>query len=111
MLALLRGGVVPPAETVTRLTQLVCEDGSVTSILIGPDEFCDGDPMTTGLVALVLDEAGGHDATVAKARAYLKKAQLRSGAFPGYNGSTTGSVPATAYAAQALRALGEVRAA
>ncbi|MFD8106933.1 prenyltransferase/squalene oxidase repeat-containing protein [Streptomyces microflavus] len=111
VLALLRGGAVPPAETVTRLTQLVCEDGSVTSILIGPDEFCDGDPMTTGLVALVLDEAGGHDAVVAKNVAYLKKAQLRSGAFPGYNGSTTGSVPATAYAAQALRALGEVRAA
>ncbi len=36
MLALLRGGVVPPADTVTRLTQLVCEDGSVTSILIRP---------------------------------------------------------------------------
>lgn len=111
VLALLRGGVVPPADTVTRLTQLVCEDGSVTSILIGPGENCDGDPMTTGLVALVLDEAGGHDATVAKSVAYLKKAQLRSGAFPAFNGSTVGSVPATAYAAQALRALGEVRAA
>ncbi|MET7874984.1 prenyltransferase/squalene oxidase repeat-containing protein [Streptomyces cyaneofuscatus] len=111
VLALLRGGVVPPANTVTRLTQLVCEDGSVTSILIGPGENCDGDPMTTGLVALVLDEAGGHDATVAKSVAYLKKAQLRSGAFAAFNGSTVGSVPATAYAAQALRALGEVRAA
>ncbi|MGC5266748.1 prenyltransferase/squalene oxidase repeat-containing protein [Streptomyces cyaneofuscatus] len=111
VLALLRGGVVPPADTVTRLTQLVCEDGSVTSILIGPGENCDGDPMTTGLVALVLDEAGGHDATVAKSVAYLKKAQLRSGAFPAFNGSTVGSVPATAYAAQALRALGQVRAA
>lgn len=111
VLALLRGGVVPPADTVTRLTQLVCDDGSVTSILIGPDEHCDGDPMTTGLVALVLDEAGGHDATVAKNLAYLKKAQLRSGAFAAYNGSTTGSVPATAYAAQALRALGGTRAA
>ncbi|MFJ9526678.1 prenyltransferase/squalene oxidase repeat-containing protein [Streptomyces cyaneofuscatus] len=111
VLALLRGGVVPPADTVTRLTQLVCEDGSVTSILIGPGENCDGDPMTTGLVALVLDEAGGNDATVAKSVAYLKKAQLRSGAFPAFNGSTVGSVPATAYAAQALRALGQVRAA
>lgn len=111
VLALLRGGVAPPAETVTRLTQLVCEDGSVTSILIGPGEFCDGDPMTTGLVALVLDEAGGHDTTVARSVAYLKKAQLRSGAFPAYNGSAVGSVAATAYAAQALRALGEIRAA
>ncbi|MFF3093037.1 prenyltransferase/squalene oxidase repeat-containing protein [Streptomyces cyaneofuscatus] len=111
VLALLRGGVVPPADTVTRLTQLVCEDGSVTSILIGPGENCDGDPMTTGLVALVLDEAGGHDATVAKSVAYLRKAQLRSGAFAAFNGSTVGSVPATAWAAQALRALGQVRAA
>ncbi|MEU3975429.1 prenyltransferase/squalene oxidase repeat-containing protein [Streptomyces bacillaris] len=111
VLALLRGGVVPPADAVTRLTQLVCEDGSVTSILIGPGEHCDGDPMTTGLVALVLDEAGGQDAAVAKTVAYLKKAQLRSGAFPPYNGATTGSVAATAYAAQALRALGEARAA
>ncbi|WP_405510259.1 terpene cyclase/mutase family protein [Streptomyces cyaneofuscatus] len=111
VLALLRGGVVPPADAVTRLTQLVCEDGSVTSILIGPGENCDGDPMTTGLVALVLDEVGGHDATVAKSVAYLKKAQLRSGAFAAFNGSTVGSVPATAYAAQALRALGQVRAA
>ncbi|MFD4028392.1 prenyltransferase/squalene oxidase repeat-containing protein [Streptomyces sp. NPDC058576] len=107
VLALLRGGVEPPADAVTRLTQLVCQDGSVTSILIRPGENCDGDPMTTGLVALVLKEAGGQDAVVAKARTYLKKAQLRSGAFPPYNGATTGSVAASAYAAQALRALGD----
>ncbi|MEU5371255.1 prenyltransferase/squalene oxidase repeat-containing protein [Streptomyces sp. NPDC005951] len=107
VLALLRGGVDRPAGTEERLTQLVCQDGSVTSILIRPDEYCDGDPMTTGLVALVLDEAGGHEAAVAKMRSYLKKAQLTSGAFPAYNGATTGSVAPTAYAAQALRALGD----
>ncbi|MEW1612974.1 prenyltransferase/squalene oxidase repeat-containing protein [Streptomyces sp. NPDC088744] len=111
VLAPLRGGVVPPAGTVTRLTQLICDDGSVTSILISAGEYCDGDPMTTGLVAQVLAEAGGHDTAVARMLAYLKKAQLRSGAYPPSNGATTGSVPATAYAAQALRALGEVRAA
>ncbi|MFE7346884.1 prenyltransferase/squalene oxidase repeat-containing protein [Streptomyces griseus] len=107
VLALLRGGVEPPAGTVDRLTQLVCQNGSVTSILIRPGENCDGDPATTGLVALVLDEAGGQDAAVAKARTYLKKAQLESGAFPLSTGETTGSVTATAYAAQALRALGD----
>ncbi|ARF76918.1 peptidase [Kitasatospora albolonga] len=109
VLALLRGGIVPPAETVTRLTRLVCQDGSVSYILIGPGENCDGDPATTGLVALVLHKAGGHDAVVAKTLAYLKKAQLTSGAFPSSNHDTTGSVTATAYAAQALRALGETR--
>ncbi|MFI1224847.1 MULTISPECIES: prenyltransferase/squalene oxidase repeat-containing protein [unclassified Streptomyces] len=107
VLALLRGGVEPPAGTVARLTQLVCADGSVTSILISPGEYCDGDPATTGLVAQVVAEAGGQDAAVARMRAYLKKAQLESGAFPPYNGATTGSIAATAYAAQALRALGD----
>lgn len=107
VLALLRGGVEPPADAVTRLTRLVCQDGSVTSILIRPGENCDGDPMTTGLVALVLKEAGGQDAVVAKARAYLRKAQLKSGAFPASNGATTGSVATSGYAAQALRALGD----
>ncbi|UPT40152.1 MULTISPECIES: prenyltransferase/squalene oxidase repeat-containing protein [Streptomyces] len=107
VLALLRGGVERPAGTEERLTRLVCEDGSVTGILISPGEYCDGDPATTGLVALVLDEAGGHEAAVAAMRTYLKKAQLTSGAFPASNGATTGSVAATAYAAQALRALGD----
>ncbi|WEH36692.1 terpene cyclase/mutase family protein [Streptomyces sp. AM 4-1-1] len=107
VLALLRGGEVPPAPAVDRLTQLQCQDGSFTSILIRPGEYCDGDPATTGLVALVLRQAGGHDTAVAKARTYLGKAQLQGGGFPGYNGSSTGSVAATAYAAQALRTLGD----
>ncbi|WNI27134.1 prenyltransferase/squalene oxidase repeat-containing protein [Streptomyces sp. ITFR-16] len=107
VLALLRADAVPPAAAVERLTQLQCDDGGVTGILIGPDEYCDGDPATTGLVALALKEAGGRDAAVAKARTYLKKAQSENGSFAGYTGSATGSVHATAYAAQALRALGD----
>ncbi|MEU9406779.1 prenyltransferase/squalene oxidase repeat-containing protein [Streptomyces sp. NPDC048281] len=107
VLALLRAAVTPPAATVDRLTQLQCADGGITSILIGPGEYCDGDPATTGLVALVLQKAGGHNDAVAKARTYLTKAQRADGAFPGYTGSPTGSVYATAYAAQALRALGD----
>ncbi|MFD7716336.1 prenyltransferase/squalene oxidase repeat-containing protein, partial [Streptomyces sp. NPDC059814] len=105
LLAVLRSGAVPPAATAERLTQLQCDGGGVTSILIRPGEYCDGDPATTGLVALALHAAGGQDAAVAEARTYLKKAQREDGAFPGYTGSTTGSVHATAYAAQALRAL------
>ncbi|MFJ3895514.1 prenyltransferase/squalene oxidase repeat-containing protein [Streptomyces sp. NPDC090083] len=107
VLALLRAGTTPPADTLARLTQLQCADGGITDILIRPGEFCDGDPATTGLVALVLRKAGGHDDAVAKARAYLGTAQRADGAFPGYTGSTTGSVAATAYAAEALRALGD----
>ncbi|MFJ5265259.1 prenyltransferase/squalene oxidase repeat-containing protein [Streptomyces sp. NPDC088387] len=107
VLALLRAGRTPPADAVDRLTQVQCRDGGITSILIREGEFCDGDPATTGLVALVLDAAGGHDEAVTKARSYLTGAQRADGAFPGYTGATTGGVYATAYAAQALRALGD----
>ncbi|MDT0467918.1 prenyltransferase/squalene oxidase repeat-containing protein [Streptomyces gibsoniae] len=107
VLALLRAGVTPPAATVDRLTQLQCKDGGITGILIRPGEYCDGDPATTGLVALVLHKADGHEDAVAKARTYLTQGQRADGAFLGYTGSTTGSITATAYAAQALRALGD----
>ncbi|WNI33552.1 prenyltransferase/squalene oxidase repeat-containing protein [Streptomyces sp. ITFR-6] len=107
LLAVLRSGATPPTAAVERLTQLQCDDGGVTSILIRPGEYCDGDPATTGLAVLALREAAGQDADVAKARTYLRKAQREDGAFPGYTGSTAGSVQATAYAAQALRALGD----
>ncbi|MFC4331038.1 prenyltransferase/squalene oxidase repeat-containing protein [Streptomyces andamanensis] len=109
VLALLRAGQTPPAASVDRLARLQCKDGGITSILIRPGEYCDGDPATTGLVALVLHRAGGHDDTVDAARTYLTESQSADGAFPGYTGSTTGSVTATAYAAQALRALGDTR--
>ncbi|MFF2960266.1 prenyltransferase/squalene oxidase repeat-containing protein [Streptomyces sp. NPDC057963] len=107
VLALLRAGVEPPAAAVDRLTQVQCDGGGITSILIRPGEYCDGDPATTGVVTLALHRAGGHEAAVTRARAYLKKAQREDGSFPGYTGATTGSVTATAYAAQALRAVGD----
>ncbi|MFJ3659951.1 prenyltransferase/squalene oxidase repeat-containing protein [Streptomyces sp. NPDC090119] len=108
VLALLRAGHEPPAETVDRLTQVQCKDGGVTSILIRPGENCDGDAATTGLVALALEKAGGHTAAVTKARDYLMRNQRDDGAFPGSTGSDTGDVIATSYAAQALRALGRI---
>nr|WP_046501183.1 prenyltransferase/squalene oxidase repeat-containing protein [Streptomyces odonnellii] len=107
VLALLRAGTTPPAAAVDRLTQVQCANGGITSILIRPGEYCDGDPATTGLAALVLHKAGGHDDAVAKARTYLGETQRADGAFPGYTGAPSGSVYATAYAAQALRALGD----
>ncbi|MGW0948612.1 prenyltransferase/squalene oxidase repeat-containing protein [Streptomyces sp. NPDC002623] len=107
VLALLRAGATPPTAAVDRLTRLQCNDGGITGILIRPGEYCDGDPATTGLVALVLHKAGGHDDAVTKARTYLTKSQRQDGAFSGYTGSTTGNVYATACAAQALRALGD----
>ncbi|MGW4287167.1 prenyltransferase/squalene oxidase repeat-containing protein [Streptomyces sp. NPDC004673] len=106
VIALVRAGQKPPAETLDRLTQVQCEDGGVTSILIQPGENCDGDAATTGLVALALNKAGGHTAAVTKARDYLARNQRDDGAFPGFTGSDTGDVIATSYAAQALRALG-----
>ncbi|MEU8826500.1 prenyltransferase/squalene oxidase repeat-containing protein [Streptomyces sp. NPDC048636] len=106
-LALLRAKVAPPAEAIARLTQVQCKDGGVTSVLIRPGENCDGDAASTALVALVLHMADGQDKAVQQARTYLKKAQREDGSFPGYTGATDGSVIATAYAAQALRALGD----
>ncbi|MFF3641688.1 prenyltransferase/squalene oxidase repeat-containing protein [Streptomyces sp. NPDC002564] len=109
VLALLRAGEKPPTATVDRLTQVQCRDGGVTGVLIRTGENCDGDPATTGLVALVLKKAGGHTTQVGKARDYLAKVQRDDGAFTAYTGSSAGDVTATAYAAQALRALGETR--
>ncbi|CAM5454276.1 hypothetical protein SCALM49S_06613 [Streptomyces californicus] len=111
MLALLRGAVEPPAATVTRLAQQACPYGSVSSTFIRPGENCTGYPMSTALVAPVLKAVGGHDAAVTKARTYLRKAQSETGAFLAYEGAPAASVTTTAYAAQALRALGETKAA
>ncbi|WP_374230036.1 prenyltransferase/squalene oxidase repeat-containing protein [Streptomyces sp. OfavH-34-F] len=109
VLALLRAGEKPDTASVERLVQVQCKDGGITSILIQPGERCEGDAGTTGLIALVLHTAGGYDDAVTKARDYLAKEQLDTGAFPGWTGSTTGDVIATAYAAQTLRAAGDTK--
>ncbi|CAM5450139.1 hypothetical protein SCALM49S_08404 [Streptomyces californicus] len=111
VLALLRGAVEPPAADrdppgPTGVPQRV---GGRT--FIRPGENCTGDPMSTALVAPVLKAVGGHDAAVTKARTYLRKARSEAGAFLAYEGAPAASVAATAYAAQALRALGETKAA
>lgn len=108
VLALLRGDVKPPAETVSRLAALQCATGGVTGVLIRPGENCEGDAATTALVALVLERAGGHDRAVTKALDFLKKSQRDDGGYVAYVGSAAGDVAITAAASQALRALGDV---
>ncbi|MFJ3785126.1 prenyltransferase/squalene oxidase repeat-containing protein [Streptomyces sp. NPDC090093] len=107
LVALLSGGVTPPAGPVTRLTELQCEDGGFSSMLIPPLGACDSEAGATGLAVLALQRAGGHDSVVKDARAYLRKAQLPTGALPAVWYNTTGSPYATGFAAQALRALGD----
>ncbi|MFE2550277.1 prenyltransferase/squalene oxidase repeat-containing protein [Streptomyces sp. NPDC059355] len=107
VIALLNGGVTPPADAVNRLTGLQCEDGGFTGILIRSGEWCDSDASSTALIALALKRAGGHDAVVEKARENLRKSQLPTGAWPAAAGMTTGSPSATGWAAQAMRALGD----
>ncbi|GAA3251487.1 prenyltransferase/squalene oxidase repeat-containing protein [Streptomyces lavendulae] len=107
VIALLNGGVTPPAAAVDRLTGLQCEDGGFTGVLIRAGEWCDSDTSATGLITLALKRAGGHDAAVDRARAYLKKSQLPTGAWPSAPSMTTGSPASTGWAAQALRALGD----
>ncbi|MFJ3174743.1 prenyltransferase/squalene oxidase repeat-containing protein [Streptomyces roseus] len=107
VIALLNGGVTPPADSVNRLTALQCEDGGFTGILIRTGGWCDSDANSTGLITLALKREGGHEAAVQKARGYLKKSQLATGAWPSASYMTTGSPASTAWAAQALRALGD----
>ncbi|MFF8833489.1 prenyltransferase/squalene oxidase repeat-containing protein [Streptomyces sp. NPDC015131] len=107
VLALLGGGVEPPADAVRRLTDLQCEDGGFTSMLIPAGGYCESEAGATGMAALALWGAGGHDEAVASARAYLRKSQLPTGAWPAVYYSTVGSAYATGFAAQAMRALGD----
>ncbi|MER6253229.1 prenyltransferase/squalene oxidase repeat-containing protein [Streptomyces sp. NPDC001584] len=108
VIALVNAGVAPPAGSVARLTALQCEDGGFTSVLIRPGtEGCESEAGATGLITLALERAGGHEAVLQKARGYLKRSQLATGAWPAVHYETTGNPTATAWAAQALRALGD----
>ncbi|MFD7396868.1 prenyltransferase/squalene oxidase repeat-containing protein [Streptomyces virginiae] len=108
VIALVNAGVTPPAHSVARLTHLQCEDGGFTSVLIRPGSMgCESEAGATGLITLALERAGGHETVLQKARNYLKRSQLATGAWPAVHYETTGTPAATAWAAQALRALGD----
>src|SRR5262249_6236859 len=47
ILALKRGGVTPPASTITRLLQMQCIEGGFNGSLIAAGEPCDGENATT----------------------------------------------------------------
>nr|WP_234343960.1 prenyltransferase/squalene oxidase repeat-containing protein [Streptomyces sp. WM6372] len=107
VIALANGGVTPPAHAVNRLVGLQCEDGGFTSVLIRAGGACESEAGSTGLITLALARAGGDEKAIQKARGYLKKSQLATGAWPAMYYETTGNPAATAWAAQALRALGD----
>ncbi|MEU9162728.1 prenyltransferase/squalene oxidase repeat-containing protein [Streptomyces sp. NPDC048424] len=107
VIALLNGGVTPPADAVARMTAFQCEDGGFSSMLLRAGDWCDSEAGATGLMTLALKRAGGHDPVVEKGRAYLKKAQFPTGSLPAASYTTVGSSFSTGLAAQALRALGD----
>ncbi|MDH6538502.1 hypothetical protein M2167_001012 [Streptomyces sp. SPB4] len=108
VIALVNAGMAPPPGSVARLTVLQCEDGGFTSVLIRPGSpGCESEAGATGLITLALERAGGYEAVLQKARGYLKRSQLATGAWPALYYETTGNPAATAWAAQALRALGD----
>ncbi|MFJ3876389.1 prenyltransferase/squalene oxidase repeat-containing protein [Streptomyces sp. NPDC090077] len=108
VIALVNAGMTPPPGSVARLTALQCEDGGFTSILIRPGSpGCESEAGATGLITLALERGGGHEAVLQKARGYLKRTQLPTGAWPAVYYETTGNPAATGWAAQALRALGD----
>ncbi|MFE3068709.1 prenyltransferase/squalene oxidase repeat-containing protein [Streptomyces sp. NPDC059247] len=107
VIALLSGGAKPPADAVTRLAELQCDDGGFPSFLILDGQVCESEAGSTALVALALQTAGGHTPAVTRARSSLKKAQFRTGAWPAASYSVPGSAHATGWVAQTLRALGD----
>ncbi|MBD0717316.1 prenyltransferase/squalene oxidase repeat-containing protein, partial [Streptomyces sp. CBMA370] len=109
VIALTGRGVTPPAEAVRRLTELQCDDGGFTSMLIRPGESCESEAGATGLAVMALLRAGGHPQAVADGRDYLRKAQsdMASGGLPAVYYAMVSSPYATGLAAQALRALGD----
>ncbi|MFF4433806.1 prenyltransferase/squalene oxidase repeat-containing protein [Streptomyces sp. NPDC001513] len=107
VIALVNGGVTPPADAVARMTAFQCEDGGFSSMLLRAGDWCDSEAGATGLMTLALKRAGGHDPVVEKGRAYLKKAQAPTGSLPAASYTTVGSAFATGLAAQALRTLGD----
>ncbi|MER6318367.1 prenyltransferase/squalene oxidase repeat-containing protein [Streptomyces sp. NPDC001581] len=107
VIALVNGGVTPPADAVARMTAFQCEDGGFSSMLLRAGDWCDSEAGATGLMTLALKRAGGHDPVVEKGRAYLKKAQAPTGSLPAASYTTVGSAFATGLATQALRTLGD----
>ncbi len=107
ILALVRGGVTPPAATVSRLEQLQCSDGGFAGLMRNAGDACDPDVTTTAAAVLALKGVAGTDAVVTKALDYLDGAQQADGSYLPNTGASTGDSGTTGLAAQALLAAGQ----
>jgi len=103
VLALARGGVTPPAATVTRLEQLQCPDGGFSSVLLGPTDTCTSDVDATGYAVQALSLVSGTGTAVGNGRNFLLAAQQPDGGFSGAAGENANS---TGLASQALLVTG-----
>jgi prenyltransferase beta subunit len=99
ILALARGGVVPPAAALSRLSQLQCADGGFSSVLLGPGAACSSDSDTASYALQALTLVPGAGASVAAATGYLAGTQQADGGFSGAAGENSNS---TGLAAQGL---------
>ncbi|MDI1466406.1 terpene cyclase/mutase family protein [Catellatospora sp. KI3] len=98
VLAQLRAGqAADAAGPLAFLLGLQRPDGSFPSLIPATAE--DRDVDSTAMAAMVLDLAGGHDAALGKALAWIAGQQKEHGGFPGAAGDSTNS---TALAVQGL---------
>lgn len=106
ILALVRGGVTPPAATVSRLERIQCTDGSFAGLMRNPGDACDPDVSTTATAILALKGVSGAEAVVSRAVEYLDGAQQIDGSYLPHPGASGGDTGTTGLAAQALLATG-----
>ena len=102
ILALVRGGLTPPAAAVTRLGQLQCADGGFSSEL-PPATPCVSDSDATGYAVQALSQVSGNETAVGNGRAFLLAGQQPDGGFTGAAGENANS---TGLASQALLVTG-----
>ncbi|MFL6161411.1 MAG: prenyltransferase/squalene oxidase repeat-containing protein [Jatrophihabitantaceae bacterium] len=103
VLALARGGVTPPASTITRLGQLQCADGGFSASLLGPTDTCGSDVDATGYALQALSLVAGTSSALASGRGFLLAAQQPNGGFNGTAGENSNS---TGLATQGLLVTG-----
>jgi hypothetical protein len=97
VLALARGGVTPPAATITRLTGMQCPDGGFSTDLFSTT--CSSEVDTTGYAVQGLSLVAGTGSVVGDARSYLLAAQQPDG---GFNGAAAENANSTGLATQGL---------
>jgi hypothetical protein len=97
VLALARGGITPPAATITRLTGMQCPDGGFSTDLFSAT--CSSEVDTTGYAVQALSLVAGVGSVVGNGRSYLLAAQQADG---GFNGAAAENANSTGLATQGL---------